>query len=74
MCVYLGAEGMYVIRLRYSFYMIVFVFRKNETGYWASDGCVLLNSDENKTVCQCDHLTNFAVLMSPFVEVCNYRN
>ncbi|XP_052221848.1 adhesion G protein-coupled receptor L3-like isoform X1 [Dreissena polymorpha] len=42
--------------------------RNNQTGYWASDGCVLHTSDEIRTVCQCDHLTNFAVLMSPFVE------
>ncbi|KAH3878461.1 hypothetical protein DPMN_002355 [Dreissena polymorpha] len=42
--------------------------RKKAKGHWSSDGCVLLNSDEHKTVCQCDHLTNFAVLMSPFVE------
>ncbi|KAH3802205.1 hypothetical protein DPMN_155878 [Dreissena polymorpha] len=42
--------------------------RNNGMGYWASDGCVLQRSDEIRTVCQCDHLTNFAVLMSPFVE------
>ncbi|KAH3729503.1 hypothetical protein DPMN_055475 [Dreissena polymorpha] len=37
-------------------------------GYWASDGCIVRASNDTITVCECDHLTNFAVLMSPFVE------
>ena len=32
-------------------------------GAWSQDGCHVLFSDDKKTVCQCDHLTNFAVLM-----------
>ncbi|KAH3730495.1 hypothetical protein DPMN_056485, partial [Dreissena polymorpha] len=40
----------------------------NETGKWASDGCRVRESNDSFTVCECDHLTNFAVLMSPFVE------
>lgn len=32
-------------------------------GEWSQDGCRVVSSDEEKTVCQCDHLTNFAVLM-----------
>ncbi|KAH3807357.1 hypothetical protein DPMN_135695 [Dreissena polymorpha] len=41
----------------------------NSPGYWASDGCRFRASNDTITVCECDHLTNFAVLMSPFVEV-----
>ncbi|XP_052218375.1 adhesion G protein-coupled receptor L3-like [Dreissena polymorpha] len=39
-------------------------------GYWASDGCSVRarDSDDSITVCECNHLTNFAVLMSPLVE------
>ena len=32
-------------------------------GEWSQDGCQVVFSDEDRTVCQCDHLTNFAVLM-----------
>ncbi|XP_052233031.1 adhesion G protein-coupled receptor L3-like [Dreissena polymorpha] len=37
-------------------------------GYWSSDGCIVRASNDTITVCECDHLTNFAVLMSHFVE------
>ena len=32
-------------------------------GEWSQEGCQVLYSDEERTICQCDHLTNFAVLM-----------
>ena len=36
-------------------------------GSWMSDGCSLVStaSSSNVTVCQCYHLTSFALLMSP---------
>ncbi|XP_053398236.1 adhesion G protein-coupled receptor L3-like [Mercenaria mercenaria] len=37
-------------------------------GFWSTDGCTVNTTNENFTVCQCEHLTNFAVLMSPFKE------
>eukprot|EP00057_Strongylocentrotus_purpuratus_P017446 XP_011671920.1 PREDICTED: uncharacterized protein LOC105441955 [Strongylocentrotus purpuratus] len=30
---------------------------------WLSDGCNMTNTSETQTECQCNHLTNFAVLM-----------
>ncbi|KAL5012481.1 hypothetical protein ScPMuIL_011032 [Solemya velum] len=33
-------------------------------GAWLTDGCILVNSSSDVTVCECDHLTNFAVLMN----------
>ena len=30
---------------------------------WLTDGCRIQNSNETHTICECDHLTNFAVLM-----------
>ncbi|XP_052245372.1 adhesion G protein-coupled receptor L3-like [Dreissena polymorpha] len=40
-------------------------------GQWSTSGCFFVNSTDNLTTCECNHLTNFAVLMSPFVEVDN---
>ncbi|KAL3883153.1 hypothetical protein ACJMK2_029444, partial [Sinanodonta woodiana] len=34
-------------------------------GAWSSEGCKLVSTSDDTTVCQCDHLTNFAILMSP---------
>ncbi|XP_037354615.1 adhesion G protein-coupled receptor L4 isoform X2 [Talpa occidentalis] len=34
-------------------------------GSWSSDGCELTYSNETHTSCSCDHLTHFAILMSP---------
>ncbi|KAK3584429.1 hypothetical protein CHS0354_017709 [Potamilus streckersoni] len=36
-----------------------------EKGAWSSQGCKLVSTTDDTTVCQCDHLTNFAILMSP---------
>ncbi|KAL5009618.1 hypothetical protein ScPMuIL_011923 [Solemya velum] len=36
-------------------------------GAWSTDGCTVSSSADDLTVCECDHLTNFAVLMSPRV-------
>ena len=33
------------------------------TNDWASDGCSVVASNSTHTRCQCDHLTNFALLM-----------
>ncbi|XP_052245338.1 adhesion G protein-coupled receptor B1-like [Dreissena polymorpha] len=40
----------------------------DQLGSWASNGCKVRSSNETITVCECNHLTHFAVLMSPFVE------
>ena len=34
-------------------------------GAWATDGCSLNAYKDGIAVCLCDHLTNFAILMSP---------
>ncbi|KAL3883262.1 hypothetical protein ACJMK2_029545, partial [Sinanodonta woodiana] len=34
-------------------------------GAWSSKGCKLVSTNDYTTVCECDHLTNFAILMSP---------
>ncbi|XP_052248234.1 adhesion G protein-coupled receptor L3-like isoform X1 [Dreissena polymorpha] len=40
-------------------------------GFWSSDGCELVeyNQQTGRVTCSCNHLTNFAVLMSPGVTV-----
>ncbi|XP_016046811.1 adhesion G protein-coupled receptor L4 isoform X2 [Erinaceus europaeus] len=34
-------------------------------GIWSSEGCELTYSNETHTSCHCNHLTHFAILMSP---------
>ncbi|XP_060561246.1 adhesion G protein-coupled receptor L4-like [Ruditapes philippinarum] len=36
-------------------------------GFWSSERCFVKTTNTNYTICLCDHLTNFAVLMSPFL-------
>ncbi|KAK0052900.1 protocadherin Fat 4, partial [Biomphalaria pfeifferi] len=38
----------------------------NELGLWSSYGCTLESSINNTFDCSCNHLTNFAILMSTF--------
>ncbi|KAL8604746.1 hypothetical protein ACOMHN_017705 [Nucella lapillus] len=33
-------------------------------GWWSEEGCRKVSSNDTHTQCQCDHMTNFAVLMS----------
>ncbi|XP_008294812.1 G-protein coupled receptor 64 [Stegastes partitus] len=35
----------------------------NNSGGWNSDGCFVQNSTDNETVCGCNHLTSFAILL-----------
>ena len=39
------------------------------TGHWSEDGCYLLEQEGEAVVCKCNHLTHFAILLSPGVEV-----
>ena len=34
-----------------------------ETSAWSRSGCHVVETNRSRTVCQCDHLTNFALLM-----------
>nr|XP_022303772.1 uncharacterized protein LOC111111224 isoform X2 [Crassostrea virginica] len=36
------------------------------TNKWSEQGCILVKRDIKGTVCECDHLTNFAILMRPY--------
>ncbi|XP_067046938.1 adhesion G protein-coupled receptor L3-like [Acropora muricata] len=40
-----------------------FTIRSAVNGDWSRKGCSLKKSDDNKIICTCNHLTNFAVLM-----------
>ncbi|XP_061595565.1 adhesion G-protein coupled receptor G2 isoform X2 [Cololabis saira] len=35
----------------------------NGSGGWNSNGCTVLNSTDNETVCSCNHLTSFGILL-----------
>ncbi|XP_060602251.1 adhesion G protein-coupled receptor L4-like [Ruditapes philippinarum] len=40
-------------------------YTSESQGLWSDDGCALVTTSNDVTVCECSHLTNFAVLMSP---------
>lgn len=40
------------------------VFWNTAAGDWSEEGCIVEQSDDNRTLCKCNHLTSFAVLMS----------
>ena len=39
------------------------------TGRWSEDGCHLMEQEREAVVCECNHLTHFAILLSSGVEV-----
>ena len=39
------------------------VFWNFELSGWSDSGCSVKSSNESQTICECDHLTNFALLM-----------
>ena len=44
------------------------------TGRWNTSGCYYEISDNNIVTCRCNHLTHFAILLSPGAEVYHYKN
>ena len=44
------------------------VFWNFEMSSWSDHGCRVLESNESSTKCECDHLTNFALLMKKAIE------
>ncbi|XP_067046870.1 adhesion G-protein coupled receptor G6-like isoform X1 [Acropora muricata] len=40
-----------------------FTIKSAVNGSWSTKGCSLVKSNDNETICACNHLTNFAVLM-----------
>ncbi|XP_065185713.1 adhesion G-protein coupled receptor G7-like [Sycon ciliatum] len=40
----------------------------NALGYWTDEGCSTSTTSRNRTLCECDHLTNFAMLFVPDYE------
>ncbi|CAH2220595.1 adhesion G- coupled receptor G2 [Pelobates cultripes] len=43
----------------------------NGQGGWESSGCFVDNTTQNETVCKCNHLTSFAILMDVYQTVLN---
>ena len=38
-------------------------FNSHSDYQWSTDGCEVIFSDDEQTICQCNHLTNFALIM-----------
>ena len=53
----------------------IFVFRRERGSmFWKSDGCTTIKFKNGSVMCSCNHLTHFAILLSPGVEVCAAKN
>ncbi|XP_060721053.1 adhesion G-protein coupled receptor F3 [Tachysurus vachellii] len=56
----------------------VCIFWNTTQKLWSTDGCVLVQSSENMSYCECNHLTSFSMLMSktpvnlPFLDQITY--
>ncbi|KAH3830442.1 hypothetical protein DPMN_103686 [Dreissena polymorpha] len=35
---------------------------------WDTTGCLVMSSNHSSATCRCTHVTNFAILMSPFIQ------
>ena len=51
----------------------VCVFWDYEVHGWSDSGCRLVETNETYSICQCDHLTNFAILVKPQESVTTLR-
>ncbi|XP_066932534.1 uncharacterized protein [Clytia hemisphaerica] len=38
-------------------------FEKGQHGSWSTEGCEVANTTDTEVICQCNHLTNFAVIV-----------
>ncbi|XP_036095780.1 adhesion G protein-coupled receptor E3 isoform X3 [Molossus molossus] len=47
----------------------VFWESTEKDGHWSSDGCSLVQLNESHTICECTHLSSFAVLMASATQV-----
>ena len=55
------AHSLYQSYLQYCNMSFVFFYRS----VWSRDGCTVNSSTPEVTVCECNHLTHFAVMLSP---------
>ena len=51
----------------------VCVFWDYEVHGWSDSGCRLIETNQTYSLCQCDHLTNFALLVRPIEAVAHLR-
>src|SRR6218665_3557997 len=59
---YIGSECL--LFFMYAMVVMLWHCRAGNGGQWMTDGC-LSDSNQTHTTCTCDHLTSFAVIMSP---------
>lgn len=55
-----------ILLIYYSCEIYLF-FRGNSNGHWSDKGCTVDkdDSDSSKSVCECNHLTDFTIIMRP---------
>uniref|UniRef100_A0A7N6A8L7 Adhesion G-protein coupled receptor G2 n=1 Tax=Anabas testudineus TaxID=64144 RepID=A0A7N6A8L7_ANATE len=57
-----GLKDNVVIQLRNTEIHLCFLLA-DQSGGWNPNGCVVQNSTDNETICGCNHLTSFAILL-----------
>ena len=46
----------------------------NKANFWNTSGCMTVEYENGSVMCSCNHLTHFAILLSPGAEVsCDYK-
>ena len=60
----------YLQPLLISYELFLLLHRNTPNGAWSTIGSRLINNNEKSTICEYDHTTNFAILMSPGRTVC----
>lgn len=48
------------------------VYWNTSAGDWSSEGCITNTTEDNQTLCECNHLTSFSVLMSKTANVSSH--
>ena len=54
--------------------MCLLLRRENDTDVWKNNGCSTVNFNNGSVMCSCDHLTHFAIILSPGTQVCVLAN
>lgn len=44
----------------------IFICNSDGYGGWSSEGCRIIGTNSDRVICECDHMTNFAIIFDPY--------